>query len=95
MLSLNPPRSGKLPLTYPQFTGDVGVHYYHKYTDITSPLFPFGFGLSYTTFEYSSITLNPVEVPLGASVNVSVTVTNTGDMGGKEVVQLVIIVKLM
>jgi len=41
--------SGKLPFTYPRTTGDIHVPYWHWYSDVTTPLFPFGFGLSYTS----------------------------------------------
>jgi len=80
--------SGKLPLTYPQYTGDIGVSYYKKYTDTTSPLFTFGDGLSYTTFEYSNMTASSSTIQVGDKLEVSVTVTNTGSVGGKETVLL-------
>ena len=63
------------------------------YADISSkPLYPFGYGLSYTTFEYSPMTLSSDQLPManGQSVTASVTVTNTGDRQGTEVVQLYI-----
>jgi beta-glucosidase len=63
----------------------VGYRYYDK-RDI-EPLFPFGFGLSYTTFEYSQLKVSD-QVKLGEPVRVSVTVKNTGQVAGKEVVQL-------
>jgi beta-glucosidase len=63
----------------------VGYRYY-DYKGI-EPLFPFGFGLSYTTFEYSDLRV-PETVRPGGPVEVSVTVTNTGNRAGKEVVQL-------
>lgn len=53
-----------------------------------SPLYPFGFGLSYTTFEYSGLKIDKKEIAQGDSVKVSVTVKNTGDRDGEEVVQL-------
>lgn len=52
------------------------------------PLFPFGYGLSYTSFEYSNISINKKEIEQGKSVTVSVMVKNTGDYAGNEVVQL-------
>ena len=52
------------------------------------PLFPFGFGLSYTTFRYDSLTPAKTELKAGESLNVEVTVTNTGEQAGREVVQL-------
>lgn len=52
------------------------------------PRFPFGYGLHYTTFGYSNLTLAEQEIPNGTSLKVSVDVTNTGDMAGKEIVEL-------
>jgi beta-glucosidase len=52
------------------------------------PAYPFGYGLSYTTFSYSDIKLNKTQLKVGETVEVSVTVTNTGDQAGEEVVQL-------
>jgi beta-glucosidase len=63
----------------------VGYRYYDK-KDV-EPLFPFGFGLSYTTFEYSDLQV-PETVTAGGPLRVSVTVENTGGRAGKEVVQL-------
>ena len=56
----------------------------------SSPLFPFGYGLSYTTFDYSDITLSASEAKVGEPVTATVTVTNTGSMEADEVVQLYI-----
>src|SRR5687767_1860983 len=62
-----------------------------NYLDVpNSPLFPFGYGLSYTTFSYSDITLDKKEMRAGDKINASVTVTNTGNYDGEEVVQLYI-----
>ncbi len=58
--------------------------------EINAPLYPFGYGLSYTTFEYGPVTLSSAEMPLDGSVTASVTVTNTGDRDGDEIVQLYI-----
>jgi len=82
--------SGKLPLTYPQFSGDIGVPYYHlpSQTAVTDPLFPFGFGLSYTNFDYSNLTLSTSSLPMGGSLLISLIVSNTGQMSGKESVLL-------
>jgi beta-glucosidase len=63
----------------------VGYRYYDQ-KDV-EPLFPFGFGLSYTTFDYSQLQAPP-EAKIGEPVRVSVTVKNSGDVQGKEVVQL-------
>ena len=81
--------SGRLPLTYPQYVNDVGVPYYKTYTDATSPLFEFGSGLSYTSFNYSSLSVSSPVVYVGEEINVSVTLTNVGLLPGKEVVLLV------
>lgn len=60
-----------------------------NYLDVeNTPLIPFGFGLSYTTFEYSDLNVNKSTIAQGESINVSVTVKNTGDFDGEEVVQL-------
>jgi beta-glucosidase len=82
--------SGKLPITYPQFSGDIGVTYYHKYSEIeaTSPLFEFGYGLSYTAFTYGPIQLSSSTVNIGQNLTLSVTVTNSGSVAGKEAVLL-------
>ncbi len=64
----------------------VGYRYYDKKK--VAPLFPFGFGLSYTTFEYSDLRLSAREIGADATVQVSVDVTNTGQRAGKEVVQV-------
>lgn len=68
---------------------------YQKFTScyidvLNGPLFPFGYGLSYTTFEYSDVKLSAAEMPMNGSVTASVTVKNTGDREGKETVQLYI-----
>jgi beta-glucosidase len=65
----------------------VGYRYYEKKN--VEPLFPFGHGLSYTNFAYSNLAI-PVEVEQGENFQVSVTVTNTGEVTGQEVVQLYI-----
>lgn len=80
--------SGKLPYTYHARTGDIRVPYYHSYSDPGTPLYPFGFGLSFSNFEYSDLTVSSLTVRMGQSVGVSVTVKNTGKVAGMEVVQL-------
>ncbi|TAI48378.1 beta-glucosidase BglX [Flagellimonas allohymeniacidonis] len=60
-----------------------------NYLDVpNTPLLPFGYGLSYTSFEYSNLRLDKSEINQGQGVNVSVTIENTGDYDGEEVVQL-------
>ena len=58
--------------------------------EINAPLYPFGYGLSYTTFAYSDLRLSASEMPVSGSVTASVTVTNTGERAGEEIVQLYI-----
>jgi len=64
----------------------VGYRYYDK--KLIAPLFPFGSGLSYTTFDYSSLALSAREIEPGDTLQVSIDVTNTGARAGKEIVQL-------
>jgi beta-glucosidase len=85
---------GRLPVTFPHRTEDVpDIEDYamqgrtYRY-GATEPLYPFGFGLSYTSFEYSELTLSRSSLVAGDSLDVSVRVTNTGDRTGDEVVQL-------
>jgi beta-glucosidase len=68
---------------------DPEQKYKSRYTDVdNSPLFPFGFGLSYTNFDYSNITISANKIKLNEKLKVSVEVKNTGDFDGQEVVQL-------
>ncbi len=90
--------SGKLPITIPRHVGQIVNVYNHKPSQFLhpyidgdkAPLYSFGYGLSYTSFEYSALTLSSEKIAAGDSVEVSVTVTNTGNMAGEEVVQLYI-----
>jgi beta-glucosidase len=98
--------SGKLPVTFPRAVGQIPVFYSmkntgrpfepddkytSKYLDITNdPLYVFGYGLSYTTFEYSNLTLDKTQMSGKDSLQVKVTVKNTGKYKGEEVVQLYI-----
>lgn len=93
---------GKLPITFPRSSGQIPAYYMHKksggrthwrgdYDDMpASPLYPFGYGLSYTTFAYSGMELDREQVRIGESFQVSVTVENTGKREGDEIVQLYI-----
>ena len=93
------PRSvGQLPLYYnhkntgrPHPDNEPYKKFVSCYMDeVNAPLYPFGYGLSYTTFEYGPVTLSSSEMPQDGSVTASVTVTNTGSMDGEEIVQLYI-----
>lgn len=92
--TVNP--SGKLPISFPRAEGQIPIHYNHKstgrwdlqYHDMPAkPLYPFGFGLSYTTFAYGQIALSAKEIRLGEKVTVSAQITNTGSRAGEEVAQ--------
>ncbi|MCL2044103.1 MAG: glycoside hydrolase family 3 C-terminal domain-containing protein [Treponema sp.] len=88
--------SGKLPITFPASTDQLPPYddYAMKgrtYRYMTEkPLYPFGFGLSYTSFRFDSISLSAPSIKAGESVKVSVTVSNTGARDADEVVQLYI-----
>ena len=94
--------SGKLPMSFPRHVGQVPLYYNHYSTgrpvnkegnvfwshyadEENSPLYPFGHGLSYTTFAYSDLKIHPGFVN---DIKITVTVTNTGERAGEEVVQL-------
>jgi len=91
---------GKLPITVPRHVGQIPIYYSHKpsggrshwketYVDLSNkPLWPFGYGLSYTTFNCTNLNLSQQQLRAGETVQVSVDVTNTGDYPGDEVVQL-------
>jgi len=89
--------SGKLPVSFPRTVGQLPIYYNHKptakrgylYTS-KEPLFPFGHGLSYTTFAYSDLKVSPQQIGPAGSATVTVTVTNTGKRAGEEVAQLYI-----
>src|ERR1700761_7257897 len=87
--------AGRLTITFPQSVGQLPIFYNsdpsrtYKYVDDDGkPLFPFGFGLSYATFRYDHLTVQPPGVGNGGPVTVSVDVKNTGDREGDEVAQL-------
>ncbi len=85
--------SGKLPITYPRYPNDLTL-YDHKVSENVGefqayrPQYPFGFGLSYTSFAYSELALAKTKIKNGEPVQIDVTVRNTGARPGKEVVQL-------
>jgi beta-glucosidase len=95
---------GKLPITVPRIVGQIPIYYDHKptgrppdprdhytskYLDVPwTPLYPFGYGLSYTTFSYDDLRLSAGRIRKSDSIVVSVRVTNTGRRAGDEVVQL-------
>ena len=86
---------GKLPVTIARSVGQLPIYYNQKPTahrgylfDSAQPLYPFGFGLSYTTFQISAPRLSASQIKSGDSVVVSVDVRNTGKVAGDEVVQL-------
>jgi beta-glucosidase len=95
---INP--GGKLPITFPRSVGQVPIFYNAKPSGMKSnwyinyinekatPLYPFGYGLSYTTFEYADLSINPKQVTPGETVDISLKVTNSGSRAGEEVVQL-------
>ena len=88
---------GKLPITFPRSVGQIPAYYYHKpsarrgylFADKT-PLFPFGYGLSYTTFAYGEPRLDKPTIRADETATLTVEVANTGARTGDEVVQLYI-----
>ncbi len=97
--------SGKLPVTFPRQVGMIPYHYNHKntgrppsenkytskYIDVpNSPLYPFGYGLSYTQFSYKSLELEQDSIQTDDSISISTTVSNTGKRAGHEIVQVYI-----
>ena len=93
---INP--SGKLPVTVPRTIGQLPFHYSQKAINNkkgylfmnNAPLYPFGYGLSYTSFKYTNMSLDKNEISSRDSIIVSVDVINTGKVKGKEVAQLYI-----
>ncbi len=98
--------SGKLPVTFPKYVGQVPMYYNHKntgrpydpknnytsyYADYdNSPLYPFGYGLSYTKFDYDNLKLSSKKISKTEALKISVEVKNNGSYDGEEVVQLYI-----
>jgi beta-glucosidase len=96
---------GKLPVSWPRAAGQEPIYYNHnlthepedrpdfksRYWDLSSkPLYPFGYGLSYTTFGFGHLQLSKTQIKAGETTDVSVDVTNTGQTAGDAVVQLYI-----
>ena len=88
---------GKLPITFPNTVGALPDYYNHKPSANRSyefstrqPLFPFGFGLSYTTFKFENLKVEPTEIRQEGKAKVTVDVTNTGTREGDEVAELYI-----
>jgi len=98
--------SGKITMTFPRSVGQIPIYYNHKntgrpmdeknkfsskYLDIPNePLFPFGYGLSYTTFDYSDVVLSKTSLKENETLSAKIKVTNSGKVTGEEVVQLYI-----
>ena len=97
--------AGKLTMSFPRSVGQCPIYYNQKSTshcwghpvysskyidEESTPLFPFGYGLSYTSFDYSDLTLDKKVLSMDDSVSISVTVKNTGQYAGEEIVQLYI-----
>lgn len=96
--------SGKLPMSFPRNVGQIPLFYYQKSTgrprveevrytskyidSPNTPLYPFGYGLSYTTFDYSNFYINSTSIKMNETLKISVDVQNTGKYDGEEVVQL-------
>jgi len=101
---------GKLPVTFPKSAGQLELNFPFKpgshanqpstgnngygKTSVNGPLYPFGFGLSYTTFQYKNLQVSPKSQTPKGEIKVSVDITNTGSRKGDEVVQLYIKDKL-
>ena len=92
--------SGKLPYTYPAFPNSLSTYYYkpsevqnnsqgaYNYVGKLNNLYEFGYGLSYTNFEYKDITIENDSLNSEDSLNISLTVYNSGDIDGQEVIQV-------
>ncbi len=88
--------SAKLAMTMPRSAGQISTWYNHKASAFfhpvvcgkSTPLYPFGYGLSYTTYKYSDLRLSASTIPTDGSLKATVTVTNTGDRDGVEIAQM-------
>ena len=91
--------SGRLAISVPRHSGQLPVYYNYKpskaarihegYVDMpATPLYPFGYGLSYTRFEYANLRVAPAEIRPGGEATVTLDVKNTGDRAGVNTVQL-------
>ena len=89
---------GKLPITFPRSVGQIPYYYNHKPTAHllpyvfanSTPLYPFGYGLSYTTFAYFNLKVTPKRATADETIEISIDIKNTGEVTGDEVVQLYI-----
>ncbi len=93
---------GKLPITFPRDVGQIPIYYNHKvsggrshwkgdYVNLSNkPLWPFGFGLSYTSFDLDNLQVDKTQVAANETIQISCTLTNCGSRDGEEVVQLYI-----
>ena len=88
--------SAKLAMTMPRSAGQISTWYNHKASAFfhpvvcgpSTPLYPFGYGLSYTTYKYSDLRLSAATVSPDGSLKATVTITNTGDRDGVEIAQM-------
>ncbi len=96
--------SGKLTVTFPMSVGQIPIYYNHKNTgrpfieekkyttkyldSPNTPLYPFGYGLSYTSFEYDSLNIFPQTASIGDTLTAYIEVTNTGELEGEEIVEM-------
>ena len=92
---INP--GGKLPITYPRSIGQIPIYYSYKpsarrgyHMGDIKPLYPFGYGLSYTNFNYSNLKISPEQNTIHGNATVSVDITNIGKFRGDEIVQMYI-----
>ena len=94
---------GKLPITFPKSVGQVPFNFPYMpasqsyfpddpadFAQVTGPLYPFGYGLSYTQFEFNNLQISPLKQNTGGNIQVSLNVQNIGKLKGDEVVQLYI-----